>query len=244
VALPAGADMDKITTGVIVDPDGTLRHVPTKIVIVDGKYYAKINSLTNSIYSVIWNPVEFSDVESHWAKEAVNDMGSRMVIGGVGNGLFEPERAITRAEFAAIMVRSMGLNPGTGNNKFMDVQAADWYLPYVETAYEYGLLSGYNDQQFGPMDQITREQAMTMVARTMKITGLPVEFEANEAEKLLAAFGDGQEASAWSQESMADCIKAGIVSGKSQTQLAPKDPITRAEVTVIVQRLLEKSGLI
>jgi len=77
------------------------------------------------------------------------------------------------------------------------------------------------------------DQTMNITARAMKITGLHVEFEANDAEKLLAAFEDGQEASNWSKKSMADCIKAGIVSGKSQAQLAPKDPITRAEVTVI-----------
>ena len=142
------------------------------------------------------------------------------------------------------MVRSLGLKPGTGNNKFMDVQSADWYLPYVETAYVYGILSGYNKQQFGPMDQITREQAMTMVARAMKITRLPMEFGADEADKLLSAFADGQQASTWSKASMAKCIKAGIVSGKSQAQLAPKEKITRAEVTVIIQRLLKKSSLI
>ncbi|WP_189032613.1 S-layer homology domain-containing protein [Paenibacillus albidus] len=74
--------------------------MPTKIVVIDGKPYAQINSLTNSVYSVIYSPITFADVNTHWAKEAVNDMGSRLVIDGSGEGSFEPGRDITRAEFA------------------------------------------------------------------------------------------------------------------------------------------------
>ena len=48
-----GIDPHKITTGLVVEPDGTVRHVPTKVVEIDGKYYATIKSLTNSTYSVV-----------------------------------------------------------------------------------------------------------------------------------------------------------------------------------------------
>lgn len=54
--IPDGVDPNKITTGIVVDPDGTVRHVPTKVVIIDGKYFAKVNSLTNSTYSIVWHP--------------------------------------------------------------------------------------------------------------------------------------------------------------------------------------------
>ena len=229
---------------ITIDADGTVRHVPTKIIISGGKYYAKINSLTNSTYSVIWNPITFKDAENHWAQDAINDMGSRMVISGVGNDLFEPDRDITRAEFAAIVVRSLGLKPGTGNNAFTDVKSTEWYCKYIETAYEYGIISGYGNGKFGTTDKITREQAMTMIARAMKITGLKVKFKADETQKLLAAFGDSAQSSAWAKGSMAACVKSGIVSGKGGKTLAPKDEITRAEVAVIIQRLLQQSGLI
>ena len=74
VAIPDGIDPSKITTGIVLNSDGTFSHVPTSIVVINGKYYAKINSLTNSTYSVIYNPVEFADVANHWAKTAINDM--------------------------------------------------------------------------------------------------------------------------------------------------------------------------
>ena len=46
IAIPEGADPGKITTGIVVEPDGKIRHVPTRIVVIDGRYYAKIYSLT------------------------------------------------------------------------------------------------------------------------------------------------------------------------------------------------------
>lgn len=244
VAIPDGVDPSKITTGIVVEPDGTVRHVPTQIIVIDGKYYAKINSLTNSTYSVIWNPMEFSDVESHWAKEAVNDMGSRLIVSGVGNGNFVPNKDITRAEFAAIIVRALGLKPGTGGNPFADVSNTAWYCDYIKTAVEYKIISGYGDSKFGPSDKITREQAMSMVARVMSITGLKVQFVDGEMDKLLAGFGDAAKSADYAKNSIAACVKTGIVSGRNGNMIAPKDNITRAEVAVILQRLLQKSGLI
>ena len=244
VAIPAGIDPSKITTGVVLNKDGTFSHVPTTIIIIDGKYYAKITSLTNSTYSVIYNPKTFKDVENHWAKEAVDDMGSRLVISGVGNDLFEPDRDITRAEFAAIVVKGLGIKPGNGINSFNDVNDSEWYSDFIKTAYEYNIISGFGDGKFGPMDKITREQAMTMIARAMVVTGLKVEYKAGEEEELLAEFADANESAAWAKHSLADCVKAGIITGKNGKMLAPKDDITRAEVAVIVKKLLQKSALI
>ncbi|WP_207708939.1 S-layer homology domain-containing protein, partial [Heliomicrobium gestii] len=244
VAIPEGVDPKKITTGVVIEPDGTVRHVPTKVLQIAGKYYAIINSLTNSTYSVIWHPLEFQDVSKHWAKEAVNDMGSRMVISGVGNDMFEPDRDITRAEYSAIMVRALGLKAGVGNNPFSDVKADQWYTDYIKTAHEYKLISGYEDNTFRPMDKITREQAMAMTARAMKMTRLKVELGDGEAQKQLSQFNDWKESSEWAREDMAACIKIGMVSGRDKGSVAPKESITRAEVATIVRMLLKKSGLI
>jgi hypothetical protein len=245
IAIPAGVDSAKITTGVVINPDGTTYHVPTRVTNIDGKYYAVINSRTNSAYALVWHPLEFSDVQSHWAKNAVNDMGSRLVIDGGGDGKLAPDRDISRAEFAAIVINALGLmRPGTGKDVFSDVPKDTWYYDAVSIAHEYGIISGYANGTFGPMDIITREQALGMAARAMKITGLKAEFKPGEVESLLAGFIDSAKSADWAKYSMAACLKAGIVSGKSGKMLAPKDETTRAEAVVIVRRLLQKSGLI
>ena len=244
VAIPDGIDPSKITTGVVLNADGTFRHVPTEIVKIDNKYYAKINSLTNSVYTVIYNPVTFADVENHWAKDAVNDMGSRLVVTGYDAKSYHPNERITRAEFAAIVVRALGLAQGTTESAFDDVSLQNWYNGYVDTAVNYALITGYTSTSYGPNDTITREQAMAILARAMKLTNDGVTLTDSEVNSVLAGYTDGAAVSAYAQQSVASCLKAGIVTGTTATTLSPKTSITRAEVAVMVQRLLEKSKLI
>ena len=242
-AIPDGVDPTKITTGIVLNNDGTFSHVPTQIITINGKLFAKINSLTNSTYSVLWHPLEFKDVEKHWAKEAINDMGSRLVITGIGDDNFAPNRDIIRAEFAAIIVKALGLKPLAGKNTFSDVNETAWYSQYVETAYEYNIIAGVGKGKFAPTDMITREQAVTMIAKAMKITNLKTVLAAGEIDSLLKEYSDTGKTAAWAKENVAICIKNGIISGKGKL-VAPKDNITRAEVAVIVRKLLQKSNLI
>ncbi|WP_221414169.1 immunoglobulin-like domain-containing protein [Paenibacillus sp. 598K] len=244
IAIPAGVDPDKITTGIVVEPDGTTRHVPTKIVKVDGQYYAQISSVTNSTYAIVWHPLEFLDVVNHWSQKAVNDMGARMVIEGTGDGLFSPDRDITRAEFATILVQALGLKLEEGATAFVDVNTSDWYSRAINTAYTYQLVQGYEDGTFRPQDKITREQAMTMLSRAMAMTGLKAQLSESWGDTLLHAFEDASDVSDWAGRSVADSVQAGLVTGRSAAELAPKAFITRAEVATIMQRLLQKSDLI
>lgn len=244
VLIPKGVDPEKITTAIVVKPDGTSYHVPTRIIEKDGRQYAVINSLTNSTYTVIWNPVTFADASSHWAKDAINEMGSRKVVTGVTSQLYEPNRNITRAEFAAMVVRGLGLDQGLGTADYKDVSSNAWYRGVIETASGYGIIKGYGDKTFQPNQSITREQAMTMLARAMKITKLEADLTTSQVHDLLQSFSDKGLASSYAKESIAQCLQTGIVQGRTADQLAPEKPITRAEVAVMIQRLLEKSDLI
>ena len=167
-----------------------------------------------------------------------------MVVSGVGNGNYEPDRNMTRAEFAAVMVRALGLEPGNGASSFGDVASNEWYCGYVKTAAAYGIIKGYSDAAFGPDDTITREQAMTMMARAMKITNLKAGLTDSEGNKLMAAYSDSATVSTYANTSIAECIKTGVVSGRQNHTLAPKAYVTRAEVAVMAERLLQKSNLI
>ncbi|MEK3826979.1 S-layer homology domain-containing protein [Paenibacillus sp. FSL K6-1558] len=244
IALPEGIDPSKITTGIVTDPDGSVRHVPTKVTLENGKYFAHINSLTNSLYSVVWHPLTFKDVESHWAKDAVNDMGSRLIVNGSGNDLYNPNVDMTRAEFAAIMMRGLGLKPIEGNSPFADVKASDWYHSAVLTAYDYKLIDGFEDGTFRPQEKITREQAMVILSKAMVITGLTEKLAGKGSDEMLKPYTDASLVAAWAKAGVEASLEAGVVSGRGAEQLAPNANITRAEVATIVQRLLKVSGLI
>jgi hypothetical protein len=218
--------------------------VPTRIEQINGKYYARIKSRTNSIYLLIYNPCEFVDTKAHWGREAIDDMGSRLIAGGIGNHKYDPDRYITRAEFTAIIVKALGLKRSTEDNAFTDVKAKNWYADYIGTAWEYNLITGNDYSRFNPMKEITREEAMIIIERAMKLTGLMTELKSGEAEAELAGFADETQISEWARNSAVSCIRAGLVSGRNGVMLAPRDNITRAEAAVIIRRLLQKSGFI
>ncbi len=245
IAIPEGVDPATVTTAAVLSDDGkSFTQVPTVIVWIDGKAYAKFSSLSNSVYALVYNKVEFSDVSNHWAKDIINDMGSRMIINGIGNGSFNPERNITRAEFAAIICRALGLKGKTDSGRFKDITATDWYSSHIETAASYGIINGYSDGTFRPNEAITREQAMAMVYRAMKMTGLAPELSDSAISSLVDIFRDGSTVSEYARLGVAACLETGVINGRGAGMIAPRDCITRVETAVILHRLLSKSGLI
>lgn len=85
---------------------------------------------------------------------------------------------------------------------------------------------------------------MAIIARAMKLTNLSVSLTDSEVSALLAKYTDGAAVSNYAKTSAAICLKTGVVTGSSATTLSPKAYVTRAEVAVMVQRMLQKSGLI
>ncbi|MDT9723144.1 S-layer homology domain-containing protein [Paenibacillus sp. ClWae2A] len=242
--LEEGVSNSGITTGVVVNADGTVRHVPTRVVLREGRYEAVINSLSNSTYALILHPLKFGDVVGHWAQDAVDDMGSRMIIEGTGNGSFSPDQNITRAEFAAIVTRALGVAPRASNSGFTDVSSDMWYSAAIGTARDYNLINGYTNGTFQPNEEITREEAILMLARAMDLTSLSSPISDQKAEGILRSYASGASVSSWAIKGVAQSIQAGIVSGRTSGDLASGEFITRAEVTQMISRLLKKSGLI
>ncbi|REE67346.1 S-layer family protein, partial [Paenibacillus taihuensis] len=242
IILPEGFDLNHITTGVVIESDGSVRHVPTKVTLIDGRYHAVINSLSNSNYAIVWHPRSYSDTTGHWAEMSIQDLGSRMIIEGEGDDHFIPNTPITRAEFATSLVRALGLQLVHGASPFNDVDVKDWYNVTVDTAIRYHLADGFEDGTFRPGDAITREQAMTMLSNAMAYTGRKVKVV--ETSESLSVFRDSSAISPWAANGVIDCLNQGIVKGRSVQELAPQGYITRAEAATMIQRLLQQADLI
>ncbi|MDH6672290.1 uncharacterized protein YjdB [Paenibacillus sp. LBL] len=244
IPIPETVDPNQITTGIVVGLDGSTHHVPTYVQKKDNRYYAVVNSLTNSMYTLVWHPVEFADVTDHWAQHAINDMGSRMIVTGMGQNLFEPNRDITRAEFVAMVVRALGLMPANGEISFVDVNKSDWFADYIQTAHDYQLIEGYSGSRFAPMDTITREQAMTIIAKAMNITGINPDLSPERVNRLLDGYKDAASISSYARDHIAAGLDLNIINGRTTNTIQPKSKITRAEVATLLQKLLRKSDLI
>ncbi|PRX74084.1 alpha-tubulin suppressor-like RCC1 family protein [Cohnella sp. SGD-V74] len=240
IVVPAGAAPSRIATGVVIEPDGSVRHVPTKIVQIDGRSYASVFSLTNSVYALVANEVSFADVENHWSKDEVNEMGSRLILTGTDSDTFAPNAYVTRAQFASIVARALGLKPDVSKQAaFQDVAPTNAHYGDIQAAVSYGLITGGGT--FHPGERITREQMMVIVAKAMKLVGAS---SGAAADKSLERFEDADQVSDLARESIADVVSAGISQGRSTTKLAPKGLLTRAEAAAIIERLLRRANRI
>ncbi len=121
----------------------------------------------NVKHDVFRTTVEFSDTVNHWARAEIEMLATEEVVSGPGDGTFGPERLVTRAEFAKMLVLGMNLpiDP-EDRSTYIDLAATpQWARPYVAAATRFGLMNGFEDGTFRPADQVTRIQSAVSVAR-------------------------------------------------------------------------------
>ncbi len=122
----------------------------------------------------------YSDVtpgsETAEAVEALSVLG---VVSGMGDGTFEPDGALTRAQFAKIAVCLLGKadEAVAGTDAFSDVSSADWFSGYVAKAASEGIIEGYPDGSFGAYEKITYAQALTVIIRLLGYSAADVDYK-------------------------------------------------------------------
>lgn len=167
-----------------------------------------------------------TDIAGHWAEVSIKELVGLGAVNGYPDGTFRPNDKITRAEFAAILVKALKLEPKSGK-VFADTEG-HWAEETISTAAYYGIVSGYDSDTFGVKDPITREQMAAMIVRAAKLTPVTEEL----------SFIDEDKISGWAKEAVAAAVKNGIIKGYPDQNFHPQGHATRAEaVTVIVNSL-------
>lgn len=183
----------------------------------------------------------FDDVPaSFWGADDIAVMAAKHIVRGVSAAQFQPNGRVTRAEFAAMLVRALGLTSSGAANPFADVSAGKWYAADVAAARETGLASGKDGSRFDPDGAITRQEMAVMIARALQHLGKDV--DANGVS--LDRFSDAGSVSGWADESVRISLQTGIVRGADASRLLPGADATRAEATAMLRRLLEYAELL
>lgn len=184
----------------------------------------------------------FDDISGHKNQSAIEALAARGIINGISDTAFSPNATMSRAEYAAIVVRSLGLTPKE-NGKFSDVPSGAWYAGYVGTANAYGIVNGTSDTTFEPYGAITREQAAAMTARAAKLCGMEMSYDTASIRDILAQFGDYVTSSAWARESLALCYDKGILDNTDRN-IRPQQAVLRCEVAQMLYNLLGSANLL
>ena len=173
----------------------------------------------------------FADCDNHWAKDDILYMHENGYVNGMSETLFAPDNNVTRAEFAAMAVRVLGLEQVEYSGAFADVVSSDWYASVVETAYKAGIIQG-SDGMFRPNDNITREEMAVILIR---VYALGREYTSDTS----ATFTDAADISDWAKEAVMSAVELKLVNGMTDGRFAPKDNTTRAQAATVFKRLLD-----
>ena len=171
----------------------------------------------------------FNDIINHWAKDSVMKMYELGLVSGTSETTFEPDRSITRAEFAALIARALKLSGG--GSEFSDVAPDKWYADAVNACAEKGIISG-NDGMFRPSDTITRFEMAVVISNAYSF--LKKEAQTGAAEK----FADKSEFPDWAADSVDACVSAGLLSGMTETAFEGLSDTTRAQAATVILKLI------
>lgn len=178
----------------------------------------------------------FADISAHQDQPAIEALAARRIMAGRSAGLFEPEAAMTRAEFAAVMVKALGLMYKE-TQAFADVLPGSWYAGAVGTAHAYGLVGGVGGANFNPEGTITRQEAAAIVTRAARLCGLDTAMDSGAVRDLLAQFPDYVAAADWARPSLAFCYREDLLS-QDDLEIRSQEAIKRCEIAQTLFRLL------
>ena len=190
--------------------------------------------------NVVTPPVIFTDVpDSYWAAPEINALVDKGIIAGMGGGVFAPERVLTRAQFANMMVRAVsGTVPSaTSGSQFNDVATDAWYADIVVESSRLGLFSGFDDGSFRPNDPVTKEQMLSVAVRALP-----------DGAVRIATGGDAfasEGITPWAKDSVEAAHNAGMI---SNVMMSTRDGLRildgtadgiRAEAAYVVYHMMQ-----
>ena len=175
---------------------------------------------------------DFRDFDkSAWYAEAVSAAVDNGLLYGKSATVIDPNGDMTRAEMAAIINRSFGCYKAADISQYKDVSKSKWYYKDVALAVQMGTYNGRSSSTMAPDAPISRQEAMTVVARALEL-----DYD-SYSKTDLSAFSDGSEIASWALPYGPAMVGTDYMHGRGKV-LAPLDNITRAEFAQIFANII------
>ncbi|NCB62401.1 MAG: S-layer homology domain-containing protein [Clostridia bacterium] len=175
----------------------------------------------------------YSDVPTGaWYEEAVTVVTDAALMNGTSETTFSPDRAVTRGMAAAVLWRLSGSPQAYGHGAFPDVSTDSYYFSAVDWCAENSVITGYDNGNFGGNDTLTREQLAVLLYRFAVLN------KSETGSGSLDNYPDAAKVSTWARIGMAHAVGLGLITGRDDGKLDPKGSATRAQLSVILQRLM------
>lgn len=234
--------IDTTVAGVLFIENGVVRSVPATFTKnADGTITVTVNRPGFSTYAVASRNVSFSDISTSYAKDRIQSLANKFLVHGTSATTFSPEKNVTRAEFAAMLVRALGLQPSK-ETPFLDVTADDWFAQDVAAVYAAGLVNGVGNGQFDPNAEISRQDLTVMLSNALKLLNVPTK-QAPEH----VAYADAGSFASYAKDSIAKVTDSGLMTGEAAEgsySFHPTDSTTREAAATVLYFLLQNAHLI
>jgi len=238
ISLPYTLETGEDPNAIIVwylDDTGNLQHVrgrydaAAKSVIFTAGHFSK--------YVVGYNLVTFSDVkEGAWYKNAVTYIAAQSITSGTGDGNFDPDGKLTRAQFLVMVMRAYGIEPDASPAGNFSDAGGTYFTGYLAAAKRLGITAGVGDNMFAPNREITRQEMFTLLYNVLR--ALEIETP-GDSGKTLSDYTDGTDVADFAREATGYMIKTGLVSGFAGV-IDPSGSSTRAQMAQLLYNLLQK----
>ena len=177
---------------------------------------------------------QFPDVPNgFWAACDIDKLAINDVVVGYPDGYFKPNRNISRAEFATMLVKGFNLDKCDmpRENLFKDVPMSNWANASIAKAVDEDLLKGYPDGNFKPNHPVTRVEALTTIAK-----GMTCDIDQCKADEILSKYADGNTIPNWARIPVAKSLENGALKDMpNPNMIMPNKEASRAEVASMMQ---------
>ena len=189
-------------------------------------------AVSASAASTARKATDFKDFDRNaWYTDAVSAAVDNGLLYGKSSTIIDPNGDMTRAEMAAIINRSFGCYKAADISQYKDVSKSKWYYKDVALAVQMGTYNGRSASSMAPDAPISRQEAMTVVARALEL-----DYD-SYSKTDLSAFSDRSEISNWAMPYVRAMVGADYIHGRGKI-LAPLDNITRAEFAQIFHNII------
>lgn len=177
---------------------------------------------------------KFTDLQNHWAKDAVAAVVDRGLFAGTGDTTFSPESSMTRAMFVTVVGRLSGVDTSQyTSSDFADVRMGTWYGAYVAWAAKNNIVNGVGSGLFAPDQAVTQQELAVMLMRYASFA--KIELPQTSTNTLLNA----SQTASWAAEAVGTLAGAGMISDSDGGSFTPNRPATRAQVAAVLARFMK-----
>ncbi|KUP26213.1 hypothetical protein AWJ19_23535 [Paenibacillus sp. DMB5] len=197
------------------------------------------NTTQPGTYAVAYTHKSFSDVAPNaWYQPAVETMASKGFIDGTSSTDFSPDSTVTRIEYLAWLVRTLGLSAEFAAN-FSDIHATNQYYEEIGIARALGITVGF-DGNFNPGAEITRQDIAVMTMRALRAADPALQTGTSGD---LKEFTDSGQVAAYAAEDLAAMVELGLMNGQGNAALNPKGATTRAQAAQVLYKIYQQQQL-